>query len=1359
MLALLLFACTKDPDLDYSTDKPDVTDDSGLEESGVEDLDGDGSPADEDCDDLDSNRTPGAEEVCDGVDNDCDDEVDEDAGDLWYADADNDGFGDEADAGTQACEGPSGTTDNNEDCDDADGTVNPNQFEVCDEIDNNCDGEIDEDGAIGGEIFYEDADEDGYGADWSTAEACTAPSGYVSDDSDCNDSDGDVHPGATEECNLDDDDCDGDIDEGVEPTVWFADDDSDTYGDPSTGVASCTQPAGYVADDTDCDDTDADISPAGTESCDDVDEDCDGDIDEGATDGDTWYADTDSDGYGDASTTTESCGQPTGYVSDDTDCDDTDGEISPGEDELCDTVDNDCDGDVDEDSAIDADTWYADTDTDSYGDATSTQDACSQPSGYVSDDTDCDDTDSDSYPGADETCDSADNDCDGDVDEDATDATTWYADDDGDTYGDASSTQDACSQPSGYVSDDTDCDDTDADLNPGEAEICDGNDNDCDGDTDEGFTGTPTTWYADSDSDAYGDADTSLDNCDASAPSGYVSDDTDCDDTDGSIYPGATEYCDDADNDCDGTVDEDDAADASDWYPDSDSDGFGDDSASATTQCEAPSGHVADNTDCDDGADDVNPDELEYCDSTDHDCDGDTESGAVDTETWYTDSDGDGYGDDSSTTEACTQPSGTSDVGGDCDDTTSGTTTGDTYYADTDGDGYGDASSTNTQCSAGSGYVSDDTDCDDTDADISPADTEVCDDADNDCDGTVDEDDASDASDWYPDSDSDGFGDETASATTQCDAPSGYVADDSDCDDSADDVNPDELEYCDTTDHDCDGDTEAGAVDAETWYTDSDGDGYGDDSSTTDACTQPSGTSDVGGDCDDTTSGTTTGDTYYTDSDGDGYGDSSSTTVECAAGSGYVSDDTDCDDDDATTYPGASETCYDGVVNDCDGTESDALAACTLQGVIPSDDIAVFLYGDDAGDELGTSISSAGDQDGDGVDDIIFGAPYAESTNAKEGMVYIAYGLSSGLEATSADVTLTGTAKNDQAGMSVYGGEDFNGDGQDDVVIGADEYGSNTGAVFLYLGPVTASEILSSGRIDGVAAADCGTTMTGAGDMDADGTPDLLVGCERQGSKHGAIVLIHGPLTSVTDMNSSAYYTGDTSRDYAGASLASLGDTDGDGLDDVAAGAPGSNSGVGRFYVMLGPQTATVPGAGLGTVDGTGDGQTTSDDCGTALAGGDFDGDGLGDLAVGCSGAGTVAVFLGPVTGALATTSAYATLSAASGGTEFGAALTTMGDMDSDGTEELVVGAPNAGSAGAGTAWLFYGPSSGTTSTTSADAEINGGQTAALGTAMYGGDDHDGDGLPDLLLGAPNQDAPSGQGVAGIGFVVAGAAY
>ncbi len=374
-------------------------------------------------------------------------------------------------------------------------------------------------------------------------------------------------------------------------------------------------------EDEDCDDENAAIHPDADEICDGLDNDCDGEVDEDPVDGDTWYLDFDQDGHGDPAVSTLACAQPSGMVANATDCDDTAIAIHPGATEICDGADNDCDGTVDEPDAAGALTWYRDADGDGYGDTSDRATACVPPSGYIGDDTDCDDANASVYPGATEYCDGTDHDCDGATYEgDSVDAGTWYLDYDGDGYGGSSSTV-ACAAPPSYGSDSSDCDDLNPATYPGAYELCDGDDNDCDGAVDEAGAIDETTWYADTDGDGYGDATNTADAC--NEPSGFGTDTSDCDDSDASVYPGAPEACDGTDHDCDGAVNEDDSADASTWYLDYDGDGYG--GSSTTIACAAPSGYGADTTDCNDVDAASYPGATETCDAADNDCDGDVD--------------------------------------------------------------------------------------------------------------------------------------------------------------------------------------------------------------------------------------------------------------------------------------------------------------------------------------------------------------------------------------------------------------------------------------------------------------------------------------------------------------------------------------------------------------------------------------------------------------------------------------------------------------------------------------------------------------------------------------------------------------
>ena len=368
-------------------------------------------------------------------------------------------------------------------------------------------------------------------------------------DEDCADDDATIHPDAEDVCDGIDNDCDGVVDEDGAATYW-ADDDADGFGDPAVTVEDCTRPEGYASNDDDCDDTRAEAFPGKPESCDGVDNDCDGVVDDDAADARTYWTDADGDGYGDTAAPIEACDPPEDASTNDDDCDDADASVHPGATEVCNDRDDDCDTRVDEGAKR---TYYQDADGDGWGTDEVTRLACDLEEGWAVFNGDCDDADPGIRPDAAETCDGVDQDCDDEVDEEPVDGPTWYADADGDGYGDAGATTTSCDlPPEGYVADATDCDDADAGIHPDASEWCDGIDNDCDGEVDDDVvTGE---WYADDDGDGYGNALDATTDC--VAPDGYVADATDCDDEDAEVHPGADETCDGADDDCDGSVDE-----------------------------------------------------------------------------------------------------------------------------------------------------------------------------------------------------------------------------------------------------------------------------------------------------------------------------------------------------------------------------------------------------------------------------------------------------------------------------------------------------------------------------------------------------------------------------------------------------------------------------------------------------------------------------------------------------------------------------------------------------------------------------------------------------------------------------------
>jgi gliding motility-associated-like protein len=322
--------------------------------------------------------------------------------------------------------------------------------------------------------------------------------GYVADNTDCDDTNPTMFPGNPELCDGFDNNCDTQIDESLVLTTFFADTDGDTFGDPTNTIDACFAPVGYVSDLTDCNDADNTVFPGNPEVCDGLDNNCDLSIDEGLI-LTTFYADTDNDGYGDNTAPLDACSQPVGYTLNNTDCNDADFNINDGALEVCDGLDNNCDTQIDE--GFGTTTYYLDADVDGYGDPNSTIESCFQPLGYVLDNTDCDDANFDINPSVLDLCDGLDNNCNITIDEDAI-VNTYYADADGDTYGDLNSTTTGCSQPTGYVSNSLDCDDTNDAINPDGIEVCDNIDNNCDTQIDEGLT---TGNCADTDLDGVND--------------------------------------------------------------------------------------------------------------------------------------------------------------------------------------------------------------------------------------------------------------------------------------------------------------------------------------------------------------------------------------------------------------------------------------------------------------------------------------------------------------------------------------------------------------------------------------------------------------------------------------------------------------------------------------------------------------------------------------------------------------------------------------------------------------------------------------------------------------------------------------
>ncbi len=523
-----------------------------------------------------------------------------------------------------------------DDCDDKNAAINPLGIESCDGTDNDCDGEIDGPGSENVRTWYKDLDQDGYGDPGQVEIACDTPADAADNAEDCDDSAATVHPGATEACDGIDQDCDGVADNGASGGPWYRDADGDGFGDNNDTIEECLGGDGYVELSGDCDDNDALALPGAEERCNDADDDCDGEVDEEPTDAASWYTDADGDGYGDENEVTSACAAPTGTVAEPGDCDDNDGSAYPGANEVCGGGDENCNGVVDETTAVDAQTWYSDTDGDGYG-ASGGVTQCNA-AGRVLLSGDCNELVASINPGATEVCNGADDDCDGDTDEsDADDAVVWYLDGDADGYGVDSDSVVACDVPAGYADLSGDCDDADSASRPGALEVCGGGDEDCDGVTDEDDASDAGTWYADGDGDGYGDPDDITVAClapHASQPTGE-----DCDDGDPDVSPAGTEACNSADDDCDGDTDEGEAVGAEAWFPDADGDGYGDPDG-VVLACGAPTGYLSGADDCDDTREDVYPSAAEVCASgVDENCLGSDEDCRIDSEHLLTEAD------------------------------------------------------------------------------------------------------------------------------------------------------------------------------------------------------------------------------------------------------------------------------------------------------------------------------------------------------------------------------------------------------------------------------------------------------------------------------------------------------------------------------------------------------------------------------------------------------------------------------------------------------------------------------------------------------------------------------------------------
>lgn len=329
---------------------------------------------------------------------------------TYYIDADGDSFGNPANP-TSACSQPSGYVTNNSDCNDSNINIKPTATETCNNIDDNCNGQIDE--GFTAVIYYADADIDGYGNPAISASSCAAVPGYVTNNSDCNDANNLINPARPELCNNIDDNCNSQIDDGLTFLVYYIDADNDGYGNSSTATSSCTPLQGYVLQGNDCNDNNAARNPGMPELCNNIDDNCNSQVDDGLIFL-NYYVDTDLDGYG-AGSSTFACTSPgANYVTNNSDCNNTNALINPSRPEICNTIDDNCNALVDD--GLTFSNYYLDADADGF--YLSFVNACVSPGANytISGGTlgDCNDNNPNIHVGATEICGNAiDEDCSG----------------------------------------------------------------------------------------------------------------------------------------------------------------------------------------------------------------------------------------------------------------------------------------------------------------------------------------------------------------------------------------------------------------------------------------------------------------------------------------------------------------------------------------------------------------------------------------------------------------------------------------------------------------------------------------------------------------------------------------------------------------------------------------------------------------------------------------------------------------------------------------------------------------------------------------------------------------------------------
>ncbi|MFW3145594.1 MAG: hypothetical protein ACMUIE_02135 [Thermoplasmatota archaeon] len=445
-----------------------------------------------------------------------------------------------------------------------------------------------------------------------------------------------------------------------------------------------------------------------------------------------------------------------------------------------------------------------------------------------------------------------------------------------------------------------------------------------------------------------------------------------------------------------------------------------------------------------------------------------------------------------------------------------------------------------------------------------------------------------------------------------------------------------------------------------------------------------------------------------------------------------------------------------------------------------SDSHASF-WGESASDMSGISTDSAGDVNGDGYDDIIIGAAQNSETGSYAGQTYIIFGKPSGwspdADLSDSDASFRGEYSNDEAGYSVAGVGDVNGDGFDDIAIGAfgwdDGFSSSVGKTYIIFGKedgwkMDTSLSTADASFKGESSSDdSGFSVAGAGDVNGDGYDDFLIGAygnDEGGGNAGQAYLVLGKRTGWSSntalSNVDASFIGEDAGDYAGYSIAGAGDLNGDGYDDIVVASPYDDDGgtsAGQVYIILGKPSGWTMNTDLSNADASFWGEDGGDVAGWSVSGaGDVNGDGFDDVLIsalgdddGGSNAGQTYLILGRPSGWKTDrdlSNSDASFWGEDANDSSGVSVSGTGDVNGDGYDDFLIGAyyDDDGGSDAGQVYLITGKSTGWSMDTDLSNATSSfwGEDAGdhAGKHVSGAGDVNGDGYDDLLISSPDDE-------------------